>query len=145
MAKAAKPAAGSDKKTDKASAGSKKKPASKKTTAKQAAAPGKLAKPAASKSAVGNKTATQKTAPKKAAAKKAVAKQASTGKKGAASARSKPASASITWAERYDLIKEAAYLLSERKGFRGDPCQDWLEAEREVDGQLQAAGTSVKG
>jgi len=36
-------------------------------------------------------------------------------------------------AERQRLIAEAAYLMAERRGFEsGDPAQDWLIAEEEV-------------
>lgn len=39
--------------------------------------------------------------------------------------------------QRRKLIAEAAYLRAERRGFeQGDPMQDWLEAEREVDQRL---------
>ena len=35
---------------------------------------------------------------------------------------------------RRQMIAEAAYLRAERRGFSaGDPNEDWLEAEREVD------------
>ena len=35
---------------------------------------------------------------------------------------------------RREMIAEAAYLRAERRGFSaGDPTEDWLEAEREVD------------
>ncbi|HFD79760.1 MAG TPA: DUF2934 domain-containing protein [Gammaproteobacteria bacterium] len=38
---------------------------------------------------------------------------------------------------RRRLIEETAYLIAERRGFQGgDPEQDWLEAEREVDHML---------
>ena len=37
-------------------------------------------------------------------------------------------------AERHRRIETAAYYRAERRGFAGgDPAQDWLEAEREVD------------
>ena len=36
--------------------------------------------------------------------------------------------------ERHRMICEAAYLRAERRGFvGGDPHQDWLEAEGEID------------
>lgn len=34
---------------------------------------------------------------------------------------------------RRDRIAKAAYFLAERTGFRSDPVQNWLEAEREID------------
>jgi len=40
-------------------------------------------------------------------------------------------------AERQRLIAEAAYLMAERRGFeQGDPAQDWLNAEEEVNRML---------
>lgn len=48
-------------------------------------------------------------------------------------------------AERCRLIAEAAYLRAERRGFSGgDPQQDWLEAEAEVD-QILLHGWPEKG
>lgn len=36
--------------------------------------------------------------------------------------------------ERHRRIAEAAYYLAERRGFRGgDPVQDWLVAEAQID------------
>lgn len=43
----------------------------------------------------------------------------------------------VDTAERARLVAEAAYLRAERRGFSGgDPQQDWLEAEAEVDRML---------
>lgn len=43
--------------------------------------------------------------------------------------------------ERYRMIAEAAYFRAQRRGFvGGDPVQDWLEAEAEIDRML-ASGT----
>ncbi len=40
--------------------------------------------------------------------------------------------------QRTAMIQMAAYLRAERRGFQGgDPAQDWLEAEREVDAILR--------
>jgi hypothetical protein len=40
--------------------------------------------------------------------------------------------------ERTRMIQEAAYYKAEQRGFEGgSPEQDWLEAEREVDGLLK--------
>jgi hypothetical protein len=45
----------------------------------------------------------------------------------------------VTPQQRYQMIAEAAYFLAERRGFAGgDPAQDWLEAEAEIDRILQA-------
>lgn len=38
--------------------------------------------------------------------------------------------------ERRRMIAEAAFLRAEQRGFRGDPMQDWLDAESEVDARL---------
>jgi hypothetical protein len=36
---------------------------------------------------------------------------------------------------RHQLIAESAFFKAERRGFEGgDPIEDWLEAEKEVDG-----------
>jgi hypothetical protein len=40
--------------------------------------------------------------------------------------------------ERHDLIARAAYLKAEKRGFvGGDPLEDWLSAEAEVEAQLR--------
>lgn len=51
----------------------------------------------------------------------------------------------VTPEQRYHMIAEAAYFRAERRGFSGgDPAQDWLEAEAEVDRILQAGGTAAR-
>lgn len=45
--------------------------------------------------------------------------------------------AGVDTAERQRLIAEAAYLMAEQRGFiHGDPSQDWLNAEEEVNRML---------
>jgi hypothetical protein len=45
--------------------------------------------------------------------------------------------AGVDTAERQRLIAEAAYLMAERRGFQtGDPAQDWINAEEEVNRML---------
>lgn len=45
--------------------------------------------------------------------------------------------AGLDTAERQRLIAEAAYLMAERRGFEaGDPAQDWINAEAEVNRML---------
>jgi hypothetical protein len=45
--------------------------------------------------------------------------------------------AGVDAAERQRLIAEAAYLMAERRGFEaGDPAQDWINAEEEVNRRL---------
>ncbi len=44
----------------------------------------------------------------------------------------------VTPGQRYQMIAEAAYLRSEKRGFVGDHmAQDWLEAEAEIDAILE--------
>ena len=46
----------------------------------------------------------------------------------------------VTAEEREHMIAEAAYYLAERRDFQGgDPIQDWLEAEAEIDHRLMGA------
>ena len=58
--------------------------------------------------------------------------------KNAAVARGKEAhGAGVDTAERQRLIAEAAYLMAEQRGFdAGDPAQDWINAEEEVNRML---------
>ncbi|MFQ5635661.1 MAG: DUF2934 domain-containing protein [Gammaproteobacteria bacterium] len=82
----------------------------------------------------------KKTARKKATgARKAAAKVA--GKKPAAAEKITASqiisTTVVTAAERHRLIAETAFLKAERRGFSGgDPVEDWLEAEEEVDESL---------
>ncbi|MFU8857659.1 MAG: DUF2934 domain-containing protein [Deferrisomatales bacterium] len=47
--------------------------------------------------------------------------------------------------DRVEMVRRAAYLRAERRGFRGgSPEQDWLEAEREVDEVLASEGTRLQ-
>ncbi|HYW93425.1 MAG TPA: DUF2934 domain-containing protein [Gammaproteobacteria bacterium] len=65
-----------------------------------------------------------------------------TGAKPAAKAPRKRRSAS--GGERHRRIAEAAYYRAERRGFAGgDPVNDWLEAESEID-HNQATGSRRK-
>jgi hypothetical protein len=62
------------------------------------------------------------------------------GKAVAAPARAKKGNA-IPGEERERMIGKAAYYRAERRGFiGGDPLQDWLAAEVEIDRQLRKAG-----
>jgi len=46
---------------------------------------------------------------------------------------------------REEMIRTAAYLLAERRGFRpGGELQDWLVAERQIDSWLESAGAAVR-
>jgi hypothetical protein len=45
--------------------------------------------------------------------------------------------AGVDAAERQRLIAEAAYLMAEQRGFEeGDPAQDWINAEEEINRKL---------
>ena len=65
---------------------------------------------------------------------------------GASAAKSKPEFSvseemSVSPEQRYQMIMEAAYFRAETRGFvGGDPAQDWLEAEVEIDRMLQGLG-----
>jgi hypothetical protein len=53
------------------------------------------------------------------------------------SRRVKSAGKHVTADNRLSMIRELAYLKAESRGFEnGTPEQDWIEAEREVDGIL---------
>jgi len=46
--------------------------------------------------------------------------------------------------QRREKVAVAAYFRAERRGFAGDdPVEDWLEAEREVDGIEQQGGRDL--
>jgi hypothetical protein len=95
---------------------------------------GKSTKASAKKPlAVKNTTAGAKTADKpavrKTAPKKSAAPAAKTAQKGL------PMSAE----ERRRLIAEAAYLRAEQRGFvGGDPVQDWMDAEADLNSRLRS-------
>jgi hypothetical protein len=43
------------------------------------------------------------------------------------------------------MISEAAYFLAEKRGFTGgDPCDDWVKAESQVDALLKQRATGKK-
>ena len=80
--------------------------------------------------------------------KAAKAKAATAAKTGAGETTRKPAAAEITPEQRHQLIAEAAYLRAESRGFdAGDPIDDWLQAEQEIDARLtrsaKGAGKAV--
>jgi len=66
------------------------------------------------------------------------AKQPSRGKGGAKKHKTRAKPLKATSAQlRERMISEAAYFKAENRGFAaGDPAQDWLEAEAEVDANL---------
>lgn len=74
-------------------------------------------------------TTTKKAAPKTTASK--AAKPATSRKKNV-----KPA---ITTSEdRYKMIEVAAYYVAEKNGFGQEPLNYWLQAEKQIDQQLNA-------
>jgi len=46
----------------------------------------------------------------------------------------------ITPEQRYQMIAEAAYFRAQSQGFCGDPAQDWVAAEAEIDRVLLHSG-----
>lgn len=114
--------------------------ATKKSTAK--AAPAKRPAPAVATAAPKLKPATrtaakQETPTKAKAAPKAVAKAAP--KAAAKSARPKKPAA-IPSEQRKHYVEMAAYYIAERRGFApGNPLEDWVQAEAEID-RLLAEG-----
>jgi hypothetical protein len=66
---------------------------------------------------------------------------------GASSATTSPAvsgQVSVSPEQRYHMIAEAAYFHAEQRGFAGgDPAQDWLEAEAEIDRILQSGAVGT--
>lgn len=67
----------------------------------------------------------------------AKAAPATAAKTTAGKAAKKPAAAEITPEQRHQLIAEAAYLRAESRSFdAGDPIDDWLQAEQEIDARL---------
>jgi 2-polyprenyl-3-methyl-5-hydroxy-6-metoxy-1,4-benzoquinol methylase len=75
-------------------------------------------------------TTSQVTKPKATAAKKtAVAKAPAT-------KVAKKVVRVISNEERYKMIEQAAYYIAERSGFKADPKESWIVAEKEVDARL---------
>ena len=105
---------------------------------------------AKTKSAPGRKRSTTSTAArparKKTVSKKAPTKRAASTKRGT----SIPPSALVDLPEqvgavqRERMIAEAAYFKAEQRGFQGgDPAEDWIEAEAEIDARL--IGARIRG
>ena len=56
--------------------------------------------------------------------------------------KSETAAMGITQQQRQIMIQEMAYLIAERRGFSdGNPNEDWLVAESQVDAQLLSGAT----
>lgn len=112
-------------------------------TATKKATPASAEKAAATPKAAVKKPAAAKTAAAKPAAAKtaeAAAKKSTAAAKKSTAAAKKPATKRasgpkpvFTPEQRYLMIAEAAYYRSERQGFMGDPVQNWVEAEAEIE------------
>ncbi|MDH5299925.1 MAG: DUF2934 domain-containing protein [Gammaproteobacteria bacterium] len=49
--------------------------------------------------------------------------------------------ASVSGMQREQMIRDAAYFRAQSRGFvGGNPMQDWLDAEAEIDSQIAGAG-----
>ncbi len=82
-----------------------------------------------------SKTSTRKTKAKNVVARKATGAT----KRKSAAAKSSGAPQSITAEMRHQMIAEAAFFISQRRGFQGgNPVADWLKAEAEIDARLLA-------
>jgi len=90
------------------------------------------AKPAAKKASSASKTSAK--------AKTATEKKAkTTSKKSTKAVTTKKAKSNGNGTEKRSvLIQQTAYFIAEKRGFQGgDPVQDWLAAERQVDEMLK--------
>jgi hypothetical protein len=69
------------------------------------------------------------------------AQQSSTATRANPASRTPPGEAAGNSAEqRQHMIAETAYYYAEQRGFQGgDPSQDWLQAEAEIDRRLKSA------
>lgn len=58
-------------------------------------------------------------------------------------APAKPAPRTITASERARMVQEAAYYRAEKRGFQGDPHEDWVAAEAEISARLARENVRV--
>jgi hypothetical protein len=104
---------------------------------------------------VKKKSATKKSAPaakvaaqpavKKAVAKKKTAVKKKAVPKKAAVAKKTPAVTYINNQQRYQMVAEAAYLLSEKQGFEpGRDMDNWLLAELQIEAEMKNKNIQVK-
>ena len=85
------------------------------------------------KKAASKKKAVKKAVTKKAAAKKTAPKKVATKK----ASRKKAAAKTLSYQQRYQMIAEAAYHISEKQGFApGTEMDNWLQAEQQIDGLI---------
>ncbi len=101
------------------------------TTATKKATPASTEKAAATLKAAVKKPAAGKTAAAKTVT--SAAKKSTVAAKKPAAKRASSAKPVFTPEQRYLMVAEAAYYRSERQGFMGDPVQNWVEAEAEIE------------
>jgi len=105
-------------------------------------------KKAASKKKASKKTTTKKAVSKKSTAKKALTKKATTKKKAASKKKASAKKAAVTYInneERYRMVQEAAYHLSEKQNFEpGKDMDNWLYAEMEIEALMKKKNIKVK-
>ena len=106
----------------------------------------KSSKPAVKRPAAATKAPAKSGAQKSSAAAKPATKPATSAAKvkaspkAAVAGRKRNAGASVSPEQRRNYVEIAAYYIAERRGFApGDPLQDWIEAEAEID-RLLAGG-----
>ena len=82
---------------------------------------------------------------KKSTVKKAVTKKAVTKKKTAVKKKAAAKKSVITKEQRYKMIAEAAYHLSEKQGFEpGREMDNWLIAEKQIEAFIKKQKIQVK-
>lgn len=121
-------------------------PATKKAAAAKPAAAKPAKKPASTKSA--SATDTAKTPAKKTTPRATTAKSKGNGEIAAAKKSTKASGlmGGVTPEQRYRMICDAAYYRAERRGFiGGDPAQDWIDAELEIDQLLCGSESQQPG
>ena len=92
-----------------------------------------------------SKKVVKKSTVKKAVAKKAVTKKAVTKKKTAVKKKAAAKKSVITKEQRYKMIAEAAYHLSEKQGFEpGREMDNWLIAEQQIEAFIKKEKIQVK-
>lgn len=110
------------------------------TSAKKSDAPDRAVKPAATKKAPSKKATTREVTPVKTVTPPKAKK---VGAKTAPETRLKPSTApkpTLTTEQRNHYVAVAAFYIAERRGFTlGNPQDDWLAAEAEID-RLIASG-----
>lgn len=92
-----------------------------------------------------SKKVVKKSTVKKAVTKKAVTKKAVTKKKTAVKKKAAAKKSVITKEQRYKMIAEAAYHLSEKQGFEpGREMDNWLIAEQQIEAFIKKQKIQVK-